>query len=52
MAVMITPDAEGADIAQVQMRRITLKVNQDATAKDIIWELAQLFPSVSKPAIQ
>jgi len=28
---------QSPDIAQVQMRRITLKLNQDATAKHVIW---------------
>ena len=51
-AVVIAPDVEIPDIAQVQMRRITLALKADATFKDVIWELAQLFPAASRTCIQ
>jgi len=46
------PDVEDADIIEVQMRRITLRLRPGATSKDVIWELAQLFPSVAPPIVQ
>lgn len=50
--VVIAPDIEGAAVAEVQMRRMTLTLKLGATAKDVMWELAQLFPSASQPSIQ
>ncbi|MGA2991702.1 MAG: hypothetical protein ABSD88_14600 [Candidatus Korobacteraceae bacterium] len=48
-AVVIAPDVEDADIPQVKKRRITLTLKQGATAKDVIWELAQFFPPLRAP---
>ena len=50
--VVIAPDFEEADVAEVQIRRMTLTLKQSATAKDVVWELARLFPSASRPSIQ
>ena len=50
--VVIAPDVEDADIVEVQMRRMTLTLKLGATVKDVMWELAQLFPSTSQPSIQ
>jgi len=50
--VVIAPDVEDADLVEVQMRRTTLTLKPGATAKDVMWELAQLFPSVSQPSVQ
>ena len=50
--VVITPDVEDADAVEVQMRRMTLALKRGATAKDVMWQLAQLFPSASQPSIQ
>jgi len=43
--VVIGPDVEDADVIEAQMRQITLRLKPGATAKDVMWELAQLFPS-------
>ena len=50
--VVIGPDVEDADVIEVQMRRITLRLKPGATAKDMMWELAQLFPSAVTPIVQ
>ena len=50
--VVIGPDVEDADVVEVQMHRMTLTLKPGATAKDVVWELAQLFPSASQPSIQ
>jgi hypothetical protein len=42
--VVIGADVEGPDLIEVQMRRITLRLKPEATAKDVVWELSQLFP--------
>ncbi len=41
-----------ADIIEVQMRRTTPTLKPGATAKDVMWELAQLFPSSSPSQLQ
>jgi hypothetical protein len=43
-AIVIAPDVEDSDVVEAQMRRITIKLKPEATAKDVIWELSQLFP--------
>ena len=50
--VVIAPDVEDAEIVEVQMRRTTLTLKPGATAKDVVWQLAQLFPSASQPSVQ
>jgi hypothetical protein len=50
--VVIAPDVEDADAVEVQMRRMTLTLKPGAAAKDVMWQLAQLFPSASQPSIQ
>lgn len=43
-AIVIGADVEDPDVVEAQMRRITIKLKPEATAKELIWELAQLFP--------
>lgn len=50
--VVISPNVGDAAIVEVKMRRMTLTLKPGATAKDVMWQLAQLFPSQSPPAIQ
>ncbi len=50
-AVVIAPEVEDTDVIEVQMRRMTLTLKPGATAKDVMWELAQLFPSAVRPTI-
>jgi hypothetical protein len=50
--VVIAPDVQDADVIAVQMRRTTLVLKLGATAKDVMWELAQLFPAASQPSVQ
>jgi hypothetical protein len=51
-AVMIAPEVEDAAVVEVQMRRMTLRLKPGATAKDVMWELARLFPAASRPSVQ
>jgi hypothetical protein len=50
--VVIAPDVEDSDVVEVQMRSMTLTLKPGATAKDVVWQRAQLFPSASQPSIQ
>ena len=43
-AVVIAPEVEDADAVEAQLRHITIRLKPEATAKDLIWELARLFP--------
>jgi len=42
--VVIAPDVEDADMIEAQMRRMTIKLKSEATAKELVWQLFQLFP--------
>lgn len=43
-AVIISADVEAAPgLAEAQMRRITLRLKPEATVRDVVWELSQLF---------
>jgi hypothetical protein len=42
--VVITHDVEDPELPEVQARLTTLRLQPNATAKDLIWELSQLFP--------
>jgi hypothetical protein len=42
--IVIGADVDDPDVVEAQMRRITLRLKPDATAKDVIWELSQLLP--------
>jgi hypothetical protein len=41
--VIIDAGAEDPDLPEVQKRYISILLNENATAADVIWELAQLF---------
>ena len=41
--IVIAPDIDD-DMVVAQLRSITIKLKPEATAKDLIWELANLFP--------
>ncbi len=43
-AVVIAPDVEDADVVEVHLRHFTIRLEPNATAKDLIWELSRLFP--------
>lgn len=43
-AVVIAANVEDPDVVEAQMRRITLRLKPGATARDVIWEVSQLFP--------
>ena len=43
-AIVIAPDVEAPDVVEAQMRRITIKLKPEATAKELIWQLLNLFP--------
>jgi phosphonate transport system substrate-binding protein len=42
--IVIGADVEDPDVIEAQMRRITIKLKPEATVKELIWELSQLFP--------
>lgn len=42
--IVIGADVKDTDVIEAQMRRITLRLKPEATAKELIWELSQLFP--------
>jgi hypothetical protein len=42
--LVIAPEVEDPDVVQAQLRHITIRLGPTATAKDLIWELSQLFP--------
>src|SRR5260370_24134980 len=44
-AVVIAPDVEDRDFVAMQLRHITIQLKPEATAKDFIWELSNLFPA-------
>jgi hypothetical protein len=46
-AIVIAADVEDPDVVEAQMRRITLRLKPEAMARDVIWELSQLFPPTS-----
>ena len=50
--VVIAPEVKEAAVLEVQMRGMTLTLKPGATAKDVMWELTQLFPSASQPSVQ
>ncbi len=41
--VIIGADVEEQDMVEIQLRRTTIKLKPNATAKNILWELANLF---------
>jgi hypothetical protein len=42
-AVVIAPDVEDPNVIEAQLRHITLRLKPHATAKDLMWELENLF---------
>jgi ABC-type nitrate/sulfonate/bicarbonate transport system ATPase subunit len=42
--VVIAHDVVDPEIAEVQRRVVTLRLEPQATAKDVVWELSQLLP--------
>jgi hypothetical protein len=46
-AVVIAPEVEDKELVSVQLRNITIQLQEDAKLQDLIWELSNLFPSGS-----
>jgi hypothetical protein len=46
-AVVIAPEVEDADVVEAHLRHFTIRLKPEASAKDLIWELSQLFPNQS-----
>ncbi len=44
-AVVIAPDVDDRDFVAMQLRHMTIQLKPEATAKDLIWELSNLFPA-------
>jgi hypothetical protein len=49
--VIIGADVEEQDMVEIQLRRTTIKLEPNATAKSILWELSNLF-GTGKEVIQ
>jgi hypothetical protein len=41
--IVIAPDIDDPDFAEAQLHQFTIKLKPEATAKDLIWELSNLF---------
>lgn len=50
-AVVIAPEVEDKELVRVQLRNITIQLEQDAKIEDLVWELSNLFPT-SSAAVQ
>jgi hypothetical protein len=46
--VVIAPEVEDQDQIGLQLRRPTIRLKPGSTAKDISWELWNLFPNTQK----
>ena len=46
-AVVIAPEVEDRDFIAMQLRHTTIQLKPEATAKDLIWELSNLFHKTS-----
>jgi hypothetical protein len=44
-AVVIAAEVEDADVVETHLRHFTIRMKPEATAKELIWELFQLFPN-------
>jgi hypothetical protein len=45
--VVISAEVEDKELIRVQLRNISIQLQENATLEDVIWELSDLFPSVS-----
>ena len=43
-AVVIAPEVEEPEVVEAHLRHFTIRLQPQATAKDLIWELSRLFP--------
>ena len=50
-AIVIAADIEDQDRIEIQVRQPTIRMRQGTSARDILWELCNLFPD-AKPHIQ
>jgi hypothetical protein len=42
--VVIAADVEDPDMIEAQMRRVTIKLKPEATVRELLWLLTDLFP--------
>jgi Icc-related predicted phosphoesterase len=49
--IVIGGDVDDPDVIEAQMRRVTIKLKPEATVKELIWELSNLFPGTA-PTVQ
>lgn len=47
-AVVISAEVEDADVVEAHLRHFTIRLQPEATAKDLIWELSNLFPDTAQ----
>lgn len=50
--VMIAPDVEDPDLAEVQMRHATMRLKPDVTPADVVLELSLLFGPTKNATVQ
>jgi len=43
--IVIAGDIEDQDFAEAQVHYMTIRLKPEATAKQLVWELTQLFPA-------
>lgn len=42
--IVIGAEVEDPDLVEAQLRRVTIRLKPEATVKELIWELSNLFP--------
>ena len=42
--IVIGPDIDDPDLAEAQLHYLTIRLRPEASAKELIWELSNLFP--------
>lgn len=49
--IVIGADIEDPDLVEAQLHHVTIRMKSQGTAKDLFWELSNLFPNTT-PTIQ
>jgi hypothetical protein len=44
-AIVIAAGVEDPDVVEAQLRHITIRLKPEASARELIWELSNLFPA-------
>jgi hypothetical protein len=51
-AIVIGSGIEDPELAELRGTQVTLELQPEATAVDVLWELSQLFPNVAAGILQ